>query len=1218
VPTGDPILDSVLARSKSAGTGDPILDEVLSTKKGSTGDPILDSILHPKKRDEDLDARVGELEAAAAELGARTPEQDSPGAFRRVVDVLSRPNYAVAGAVEELTQGKGVGAALGRAGTELFSGVAGLKGQKEGFGQVLEQAGVGEGGSLSGVLPFLYSETGEGVRFKKGGALDVTARGTGGLALDIVADPLTYITFGGAGALRVTTKAGARFLNKAGRAEFSAIQSALKPELDAALQIGDAALRQKALLDVSWKSRDMLERRIAATGSDLLDRGGAKYFGHTVIPGESFKYLGDKAVAAMSMLPGGEKAIESATAFARGVEGAVTSVFSPFAKLAPLPKAQREIAKAIHRNAVTTKNAVSAQLFGEWAELMPEWRRLAKGDTQALGKKFYDAREGTGAHVFTPDEQALYDRVTALYDRTQATAVQLGILTPDEVLPGYFHHAYKNAEDLRGYHARAGLSADKVGGDAKFLREREFPTYKAAVDSSREQNRLARMVRAAGKDSAVYPELIPEYDVMQTMASYIHQFSDTVARKQWRDEAVAMFGRELTDLDNAAMDAVFDMATPRSLKPKERWYLDRVFSGFKTLRQMEGDLGLRETTRLAKTSELTLAEKNYRKVFDAAPLEYVEQQSLKNLDEVRYFRRRGWDIVEEGDDKYRAYRLKTVTGQEQYRWRKELGRASTALRVAQKKARRWFTRDAGDGWDRLVKTAHRLVPRLSDDGKREFFRELYTRVNSGSQFAQVVNEFGDKYGKFLPAAKVAPTADDIGKGVVTRTGALWGDGEKVYHVPQEIADDIENFSSMLFRSKDFGPGIKRLVDGWDKANNWFKIGSYTFWPASLVRDVYNNYAQTLLDIGVGAFARPMETARLLTGKGKIRLAGAEYEAKALRQAFFDAGIMDRSGRSFAQIIETGGAKREANVPGRIDRAVAARGSVENWTRAQYALNLMARGADLQSARDQVSRFLFNYSELSPAERELFRRMIPFYTFPRKAIELHIRALGTAPGRLAAELKPFRGREDENGQMTSWEGNAFKLRLDRDGKTVSVLTGIDLPIKTLDVLWRGSFKGTVRQALGMASPLLKAPVELASGRSLFTGRDMTRAQSAGLGRLIETLDPPEGVKNWLGYKKEMDPAGRPRYTFDGERFYVLFQSWILSRLVSTTDRQFRTFTESPEWGRVFLNIGTGLLRKDLNLDEEKDRRMQERIRQLEEAMARRGAYGERTVRYELRQ
>jgi hypothetical protein len=217
--------------------------------------------------------------------------------------------------------------------------------------------------------------------------------------------------------------------------------------------------------------------------------------------------------------------------------------------------------------------------------------------------------------------------------------------------------------------------------------------------------------------------------------------------------------------------------------------------------------------------------------------------------------------------------------------------------------------------------------------------------------------------------------------------------------------------------------------------------------------------------------------------------------------------------------------------------------------------------------------------------------------------------------VAAEVKPFRGREEENGQMTSWEGEALKLRLNSDGKTVRVLSGVDLPIRNLDLIWRGSMRETARGALGMLSPILKAPIEVAAGSSLFTGKDMKRQESTLVGQAIEALDPPQPIKDWLGYVKDYDPAGRPRYSFDGEKFYILFQSYAVSRLVSTTDRQFRTYRDDPVWGPVILDIFTGLRHKNLNLDEEKGRRTTERIRDLNESLVRRGVRREFTRVYE---
>jgi len=136
-----------------------------------------------------------------------------------------------------------------------------------------------------------------------------------------------------------------------------------------------------------------------------------------------------------------------------------------------------------------------------------------------------------------------------------------------------------------------------------------------------------------------------------------------------------------------------------------------------------------------------------------------------------------------------------------------------------------------------------------------------------------------------------------------------------------------------------------------------------------------------------------------------------------------------------------------------------------------------------------------------------------------------------------------------------------------------------------------------------SPAIKAPLELGFGVNAFTGQEMGRQQSNSVGKVIE--HSPEPVQKWLGYAKDQDSAGRTRYTFDGQRFYALFQSWALSRIVSTSDRQFKNFAQDPDWSKIMLNTLTGMQDKTFNLDVEQQRRLDERKRQMEQNLIRWG-------------
>lgn len=138
---------------------------------------------------------------------------------------------------------------LNRAKKEILSGIGDIQGEKEGFGKVMEDAGVPAGPSFSqsiGFLkPLIYSETGTGsfgdnivkygflpgmyagflqkMQLQEGGPLDPSVRDAVGLALDIGADPLTYVTIGTTGGARIITSSGSKLLTKTGVQRLSKI-----------------------------------------------------------------------------------------------------------------------------------------------------------------------------------------------------------------------------------------------------------------------------------------------------------------------------------------------------------------------------------------------------------------------------------------------------------------------------------------------------------------------------------------------------------------------------------------------------------------------------------------------------------------------------------------------------------------------------------------------------------------------------------------------------------------------------------------------------------------------------------------------------------------------------------------------------------------------------------------------------------------------------------
>jgi len=422
-------------------------------------------------------------------------------------------------------------------------------------------------------------------------------------------------------------------------------------------------------------------------------------------------------------------------------------------------------------------------------------------------------------------------------------------------------------------------------------------------------------------------------------------------------------------------------------------------------------------------------------------------------------------------------------------------------------------------------------------------------------------------------------------------------GNEDVFLPKVIGDVLEGVHASQMATKE----IKGLLKGFDWMNNQFKWGTYTLWPASLFRDAYSNLFLSGLRIGVRALSPNghKQAIKLMAGRNLTEeFAKSGYTLGQLKELSKTFGVWV-PGIVFVE--QVGKFKL-----GKFRKWLTTkRAGVENEARVMLWLDEIAHGVDPRSAADTVGQFLFNYGEVSEIERKLFRRLIPFYTFTRKNVELQWKMLKTNPGLVLNQVKPFRKRDSEGEMMVKWEAESLGIRLDRDGTTVHMIQGVDLPIKNLDTIWAGGFGSTGRRIMGMLSPMLKVPLEGVVGRDFFTGGDLKRVHGPTLGRVLDSKHTPQSIKNWLGFKKEIDAAGRPQYTFDGVKYSLLVKSWMFSRVMSTSDRGFREYSDDPTIGRFLLDFLTGLRAKEMNLDEQQRRVLNRRIRELEQAGVRRG-------------
>jgi hypothetical protein len=1067
------------------------------------------------------------------DVSAQIDEQGNPiasklwetakGAGRMAIDVLSRPNYAVAGAAEELLtpKGGGAGAAFERGISELLSGIGPIKGQKEGFAEVMEQAGAGELGKLSDLIPGIYSDTGEGAALQRGGPLDPTARGTLGLGLDIFTDPTTYLTSGGSAVDKFLTAKGTKYLSDAGKAFRDTAYKAVEPAMKAARAIPEISERIGKMREIDNSVRDQVLQEIEKR-PELLAKTGVKFMGEEFISPETLKGMTDFGKKVVTSVPvAGPLAAKSAEYLGRGIQ----RVFDPYADLAGLPPEMKDAMKGLLRENRSAAAAHKTVLLSEWDKAAKAYEKLAKtygkGDAgrQALGKRFADWRQGTAQIIPTPDELGVFQSLTKIYDEMEPVLLREGIIDPEQAAKHsgkYLHQVWKNADEALAETAeKAGRPLDRIVVNEQMQRARVFDTIQEGVDVSRALHKETAGMRATGARNKVYGELIPEYDATKNLADYIQQSTDAIWRKRTYDEAAQRFGLPLDESFDAGRRYALD--TPNAVRSDVRPRIDDA---------------------VAK-----IEESGFR---DFSALDDIQRGQGPSL------------------------------------------------------------RDAIEGKFGMAPSVPVRVPavKLSMSEQREVARELVSRAKSPSQVVNIARELGEH---LMPDLKIVKPGDidpyyaKLGQDGTLHTvkGGLWGD--KAVQLPAQIIKMVENAPGDFIKDAARKRGLEKLVTAYDKYNNLFKAMTYPFYPSGAVRDTYNNVMQAFLGVGVGAFARPFQAGRVLRGEAGdiLRLGEREFTAKELNTLAKDLGVIDPSGAAYVQFTGEEGAKRT----GFLGRARAKRGSVDNLTRSQLFINNIAAGMTPQDAAQVVKDFLFDYGELSSFDKDFTRRVMPFYVFPRKAIESYGKVAIRTPGRVVNLAKPFRGREDENNAMTTWEGEGFKLRLDRNGKDITMLNGVDLPVRTMDMLWAGSPTKTMNRWLSMASPAIKVPYEMLSGQDPFRGKALDRQQTYFLGPMLEQM--PKPIQNWAGLQATKDQAGRPKYTVRMDRVQVLAEAALISRILSMGERQVREQAREPSNAARLLDFLTGLRLKTLNLDEEQAKKIESATKILQEEAVKQG-------------
>lgn len=487
---------------------------------------------------------------------------------------------------------------------------------------------------------------------------------------------------------------------------------------------------------------------------------------------------------------------------------------------------------------------------------------------------------------------------------------------------------------------------------------------------------------------------------------------------------------------------------------------------------------------------------------------------------------------------------------------------------------------------------------------------------------------------------------DFGKFVTTAKG------EQLYFHP-ETAKRLSEFFGSVINDE----ATNTLLKQYDKVQNIWKAGVTSIFPAFHGRNAISNVFLNYLDIGREALnptnhvfsAKLMNSNRKVNnligkiGSGKATPAeldeyhnlmteivltdktGFKWSYGELREALkrnnvaFNRNITNAADVNktessiFEDLFPKKTVKRAVGktvaAPFKFGQEVIGTGLEEYSRIINFTSNLRKTGDPALSAQ-RTKQFLFDYSNLTKFEKTFLRRVIPFYTFTRKNLELQIKTLTTSPGRTSQQLSAIRTlgdvmagdklSEEEYNVLPDWIKGGTNILRSKQGSTISLIGSLGTPIEQPFQQFQTG------QMLGSVSPLLRVPVELMSGYSFFHGKGLSDVTNAA-----GYKNAPEAVKKLIGFQevkgKRPDGSSFTWYvSLRPEMMHLIGNTPVTGRVLSSIKQMQNEDVSGQD--RLLQQI-IGLRPYSFDLEQESFKKAREEKKQLEELLKRAGVIAE---------
>ena len=365
--------------------------------------------------------------------------------------------------------------------------------------------------------------------------------------------------------------------------------------------------------------------------------------------------------------------------------------------------------------------------------------------------------------------------------------------------------------------------------------------------------------------------------------------------------------------------------------------------------------------------------------------------------------------------------------------------------------------------------------------------------------------------------------------------------ESVKHPLQikQVNDAIVEKANRM-RKVQIAKDNSRMLQLWDKVTHFIKLNQTTIMPSFHLRNKYSNMFNNWLVIGLDAIDPRLQKASAQTiyymrknepekiSKLTININGEEKQWSELYQLAMQYDVIDEG--FFKMDLGTG---FERGLLGKYINPKYDPTDVKNfvWYKKGAEVGSLIEGQDRllnfvaclrngktpEEAAELTRKALFDYSDLTAFEKNVMKRIIPYYTWLRKNAALQLEMILEQPKKYMYISKVVHGIEgmvdDEdkinrafvNEFAKDWVQTPFTVK-NPEGRTEVVLWNPNLPYLDLGRIPNPfNIKGSVKELFTQTNPLIRVPIEQIQNYNYFFESPIVKDGGSQLNRVDHALN-----------------------------------------------------------------------------------------------------------------